>query len=558
MVMVDMLIKNATILTLDEEGKRADFLTSYKGKITGVWDKDEFNNAQSSLSFEHNYKEYDLKGKTLIPGFVDTHNHILMYAINKVQVDCSPNKNKNITDILSNLKKFHDDNQDVQWILGFGYDDTMLKENRHPTREDLDKVSKERPIFIKHISGHLAVANSAALEIAKLNATIKDPEGGHFGRDDQNNLNGVLYEPAVMDLVFKHVPIPSKKDLIELLRKASQDYVAQGITTNTDAGVGFLIGPEEYDAHIDAIKEKANPMRMRFMIMGDLLLKEGVFESYNAAKLNEKILKDSNGMAKLDSAKLFQDGSIQGLTGALRIPYHCDEELYGELIFSQKALEDMVLNFHDRGFRIATHGNGDRAIGSIIEAYKNAIDTSPRQDHRHRIEHVQTATKEDLLTMKEYEIAASFFINHVYYWGDRHKNIFLGPERAERINPVKEADDLGLLYTLHSDCPITPISPLFSVWAAVNRLTRDGIVLGADQQIDVETALKSMTSFGAKLNFEEEELGSIELGKFADFVVLDQDPTAINPINIKDIQILSTIINGEVVYEKAEVEFALK
>ncbi|MEX3622913.1 amidohydrolase [Viridibacillus arvi] len=558
MVMVDMLIKNATILTLDEEGKRADFLTSYKGKITGVWDKDEFKNAHSSLSLEHNYKEYDLKGKTLIPGFVDTHNHILMYAINKVQVDCSPNKNKNIADILSNLKKFHDDNQDEQWILGYGYDDTMLKENRHPTREDLDKVSKERPIFIKHISGHLAVANSAALEIAKLNATIKDPEGGHFGRDDQNNLNGVLYEPAVMDLVFKHVPIPSKKDLIELLRKASQDYVAQGITTNTDAGIGFLIGPEEYDAHIDAIKEKANPMRMRFMIMGDLLLEEGVFESYNAAKLNEKIVKDSNGMAKLDSAKLFQDGSIQGLTGALRTPYHCDEELYGDLIFSQKTLEDMVLNFHDRGFRIATHGNGDRAIGSIIEAYKNAIDTSPRQDHRHRIEHVQTATKEDLLTMKEYEIAASFFINHVYYWGDRHKNIFLGPKRAERINPVKEADDLGLLYTLHSDCPITPISPLFSVWAAVNRLTRDGIVLGADQRIDVETALKSMTSFGAKLNFEEEELGSLEVGKFADFVVLDQDPTAINPINIKDIQILSTIINGEVVYEKAEVEFALK
>ncbi|MGE7770489.1 amidohydrolase [Viridibacillus arvi] len=558
MVMVDMLIKNATILTLDEEGKRADFLTSYKGKITGVWDKDEFKNANSSLSLEHNYKEYDLKGKTLIPGFVDTHNHILMYAINKVQVDCSPNKNKNIADILSNLKKFHDDNQDEQWILGYGYDDTMLKENRHPTREDLDKVSKERPIFIKHISGHLAVANSAALEIAKLNATIKDPEGGHFGRDDQNNLNGVLYEPAVMDLVFKHVPIPSKKDLIELLRKASQDYVAQGITTNTDAGIGFLIGPEEYDAHIDAIKEKANPMRMRFMIMGDLLLEEGVFESYNAAKLNEKIVKDSNGMAKLDSAKLFQDGSIQGLTGALRTPYHCDEELYGDLIFSQKTLEDMVLNFHDRGFRIATHGNGDRAIGSIIEAYKNAIDTSPRQDHRHRIEHVQTATKEDLLTMKEYEIAASFFINHVYYWGDRHKNIFLGPKRAERINPVKEADDLGLLYTLHSDCPITPISPLFSVWAAVNRLTRDGIVLGADQRIDVETALKSMTSFGAKLNFEEEELGSLEVGKFADFVVLDQDPTAINPINIKDIQILSTIINGEVVYEKAEVEFALK
>lgn len=557
MIKVDMLIKNATIITLDDRGTRAEFLASYKGKITGVWNNEEFEKIKNNLTFEQNLIEYDLDGKTLLPGFIDTHNHLLMYAMNKVQVDCSPNKNKNITDIITNLTKFNEETQSDSWLLGFGYDDTMLEEKRHPTREDLDKVSTERPIFIKHISNHLAVANSAALKIAQLDATIPDPDGGHFGRDDQNNLNGVLYEPAAMDLVFQHVPVPSKEELIKLLQIASQDYLAQGITTNTDAGIGFTLGPIEYDIHIDAIKEKANPMRMRFMIMNDLLLGGGIFEKFNAKELNEKIMNDSNGMAKLDSAKLFQDGSIQGLTGALRKPYHCDEKLYGDLIFSQETLNDFVLNFHNRGFRIATHGNGDSAIGSIIEAYQNAIDTSPRKDHRHRIEHVQTATTEDLIAMKDYEIAASFFINHVYYWGDRHKKIFLGPERAERINPLKEADDLGLLYTLHSDCPITPISPLFSVWAAVNRITRDGMILGGDQKIDVETALKSMTSFGAKLNFEEDELGSIEVGKFADFVILEQDPTTINPMDIKDIRILSTIINGAVVYENKKAVYSI-
>ncbi|MFJ9462923.1 amidohydrolase [Viridibacillus arvi] len=558
MILVDLLIKNATILTLDEHGKRADFLSSYKGKITGVWNKEEFENAQNSLSFEQNFKEYNLKGKTLIPGFVDTHNHILAYATNKVQVDCSPNKNKNISDVLSNLKAYYEEIPDERWILGYGYDDTMLEENRHPTRDDLDKVSMERPILIKHISNHLAVANSAALEIAKLISTTKDPEGGYFGRDEQNNLNGVLYEPAAIDLVSQHIPVPDIKDLSELLRKASEDYVAQGITTNTDAALTFSREYPDYDAHIDAIKEKANPMRMRFMVMGELLLDGGIFANFNASELNDKILNDSNGMAKLDSAKLFQDGSIQGLTSALRKPYYCDKDLVGELIFNQKDLNNMVLNLHNRGFRIAIHGNGDRAIGSIIEAYKNAIDTSPRQDHRHRIEHVQTATKEDLITMREYDIAASFFINHVYYWGDRHKNIFLGPERANRINPLKEADDLGILYTLHSDCPITPISPLFSIWAAVNRLTSDGVVLGPDQRIDVETALKAMTRFGAKLNFEEDKTGTIEVDKYADFVILDQDPTSVEPILIKDIQILSTIINGEVVYENKEAEFELE
>ncbi|MEK5331449.1 amidohydrolase [Lysinibacillus sp. FSL W8-0992] len=556
MLKVDLLIKNANIITLDAHSTRANVVASFEGRIVGIWSKDEFNQIKDSLIFKQDMNEVDLNGATLIPGFIDTHNHLLIYALNKSQVDCSPTNNKSITDIIYKLMEFHNKRADSSWILGFGYDDTMLIENRHPTKEDLDKVSTDRPIFIRHISNHLAVANSKALEIAELDASIQDPAGGHFGRDEFNNLNGVLYEPAAMDLVFNSIPTPSNEEVIELIRIASQDYLAQGITTNTDAGVGLTLGPIEYDIHIEALKEKAHPMRMRLMIMNDLLLEGGIFEKYNATQLNEKILEDSNGMAKLDSAKLFQDGSIQGLTGALRQPYYNDPNLYGDLIFPQHILNNYVLDFHNRGFRIATHGNGDRSIGSILESYQYALDTSPSSDHRHRIEHVQTATPEDLKLMKDYNIAASFFINHVYYWGDRHKNIFLGPERAERMNPLKEADDLGLLYTLHSDCPITPISPLFSIWAAVNRMTRDGHVLGEGQKIDVEGALKSMTIYGAQLNFDEQDLGSIEIGKLADFAILDNDPTDVDPMTIKDITILATIINGEFVFESKELAFS--
>ncbi|WP_409366757.1 amidohydrolase [Lysinibacillus sp. 38-6] len=553
MMKVDLLIENANIITLDANSTRANVVASYKGRIVGLWMKDAFDHIKDSLVFEKGIHEVDLNGATLIPGFIDTHNHLLIYALNKSQVDCSPTYNKSITDIISKLKDYANVQADSSWILGFGYDDTMLVENRHPTKEDLDKVSTDRPIFIRHISNHLAVANSKALEIAKLDASIKDPYGGHFGRDALNNLNGVLYEPAAMDLVFNCIPTPTTEEVIDLIRLAAQDYLAQGITTNTDAGVGLTLGSIEYDIHMEALKAQAHPMRMRFMIMNDMLLEGGIFEQYDAQQLNQKILQDSNGMAKLDSAKLFQDGSIQGLTGALRQPYYNDANLYGDLIFPQRILNDYVLDFHKRGFRIATHGNGDRSIGSILEAYQYALDTCPRDDHRHRIEHVQTATSEDLAFMKKYEIAASFFINHVYYWGDRHKNIFLGPERAERMNPLKEADDFGLLYTLHSDCPITPISPLFSIWAAVNRITRDGHVLGDDQKIDVESALKSMTIYGAQLNFDEQELGTIEIGKLADFAVLDKDPTAVDPMTIKDINILATIINGEIVFESKKL-----
>ncbi|MFJ5767246.1 amidohydrolase [Lysinibacillus sp. NPDC093210] len=549
MMKVDLLIRNANIITLDAQSTRANVLASYRGRIVGIWSKADFNKAEDSLALEIHSKELDLNGATVIPGFIDTHNHLFVYALNKAQVDCSSPRNKSISDIIYNLEAFHQKQNDSSWILGFGYDDTMLTENRHPTKEDLDKVSTDRPIIIRHVSNHIAVVNSKVLELAKIDASVKDPEGGHFGRDASNNLNGVLYEHAAMSFVYDYIPAPLKEEFIELIRVAAQDYVAQGITTNTDAAVGH----SEYDIHMDVIRHTIHPMRIRLMFMYNVLLEGGFFENYNANQLNQKILENSNGMAKLDSVKLFQDGSIQGLTGALRQPYYNDPNLYGDLIFPQQTLNDYVLNFHNRGFRIATHGNGDRAIGSILEAYQQALETSPRSDHRHRIEHVQTATPEDLKLMKAYNIAASFFINHVYYWGDRHKNIFLGPERAERMNPLKEADDLGLLYTLHSDCPVTPISPLFSIWAAVNRVTSGGHVLGEGQKIEVETALKSMTIYGAQLNFDEQDLGSIEIGKFADFAILDKDPTAVDPMTIKDINILSTIINGEIVFENKEL-----
>jgi len=550
---IDLLIRNANIITLDAHSSRANILASYKGRIVGIWTNAEFQHVEDSIVLDTNIKEHDLNGATLIPGFIDTHNHLLVYAQNKAQVDCSSASNNNIADIISNIEAFHQKRNDNSWILGYGYDDTMLAEQRHPTKEDLDKISTDRPIMIFHISNHIAVVNSKVLEIAKIEDSMQDPEGGYFGRDEANQLNGVLYEHAAMGYVYDHIPAPSQEEFMELIRSAAQEYVAQGITTNTDAAVGHT----EYGIHIDAVKDAINPMRMRLMFMYNVLLKGGYFENYDAQQLNQKILEDSNGMAKLDSAKLFQDGSIQGRTGALRQPYYHDSNLYGELTFPQQTLNDYVLELHNLGYRIATHGNGDRAIGSILEAYQNTLDTSPRDDHRHRIEHVQTATPEDLKSMKDYHIAASFFINHVYYWGDRHKNIFLGPERAERINPLKEADDLGLLYTLHSDCPVTPISPLFSIWAAVNRVTKDGHVLGEAQKIDVETALRSMTIYGAQLNFDEQDLGSIEIGKLADFAVLDQDPTAVDPMTIKDINILATIINGEIVYKNKELAFSM-
>ncbi|MED4203742.1 amidohydrolase [Neobacillus mesonae] len=548
MVHADLLLTNANVLTLDENGHRAGSVAVKDGRIVGIWE--EANPPKDAASCSASTQMIDLKGATLIPGFIDTHNHLPMYALTKDQVNCSSPLNRTISDIQQSLLQKIEQTPKGEWVLGYGYDDTLLQEKRHPTREDLDAIAPDHPVCIKHISAHLAVANSKALQMARVSADQPDPAIGYFGRDQSGRINGVLYEFDAMESVYSKIPEKSIDEQIALLKEGIEDYLAQGITTNTDAGVGLGGGIKDYDFHLQAIERDANPLRMQLMVMHDLLRPTGPFANYTADELDEEIQRRTNGMARLDSAKLFQDGSIQGLTGALRKPYECDAELYGALCHDQQKFNEEVYDLHRRGFRIAIHGNGDRAIGSILDALEYALSKEPRNDHRHRIEHVQTATLEDLDRMARLGVAGSFFINHVYFWGDRHEKVFLGPDRAKRISPLADAIQRNLLFTLHSDCPVTPISPLFSVWAAVNRLTSEGKVLGADQRIEVETALRSMTIYGAQLNFDEAHTGSIEIGKKADFAILEADPTRVNPIEIKDISVLMTIIGGKVVYEK--------
>ncbi|ASN06152.1 amidohydrolase [Virgibacillus necropolis] len=546
----DLVIINANVLTLDQDNRRAGSIAVSNGRIIGIWKESEPPRNTANITTET--EVLNLKGNTLIPGFIDTHNHILGYSQSRQLVDCSSPLNQTIDDVIGNIRHKAAQIPNGEWVRGQGYDDTLLADGRHPTRKDLDHAAPSHPVFIQHTSGHLGVANSMALEIAGIKKDISDPQGGHYGRDGSGQLTGVLYEMAAMAPIMAVTPIPNEEKLISELGDAADEYIAQGITTNTDAAVGGILG-DDLNIHLKAAEKGINPMHTQLMIMHNLLREDGEFSGYTANQLDQEVRERSNNRARLDSIKMFQDGSIQGLTAALRKPYYCDENIYGDLHHDQTALNNEILDLHNRGFRIAVHGNGDRAIGSILDAYANALTSTPRLDHRHRIEHVQTATLEDLNKMKSLKIAGSFFVNHVYYWGDRHEGIFLGPERARRISPLADAVERNLLFTLHADCPITPISPLFLVWQAVNRTTREGNVLGPEQCIDVTTALKSMTIYGARLNFDERNSGSIEVGKRADFAVLEADPTRVDSMEIKDISVQATIIDGKVVYVKKSV-----
>lgn len=439
MAEIDMLITNAHVLTLNNANDQAQSIKVANGNIGDVWREKE--PPEAAINITSKTLMIDLKGKMIIPGFIETHNHILGYAMMRKMIDCRALLNKSIADILDRIEERTKHTPKGDWITGQGYDDTLLEDQRHPTRDELDQITTAHPMMVQHASGHLAVVNSKALKLAGIDDHVSNPPGGHYGHYEDGRLNGVIYEMAAMSPIRSAQPNPKEEVLLRALEDGAQDYIHQGITTNTDAAVGVMANGGDLNVHLQASAEKKNPMKTQLMIRHHLLREDGLFAGYTADQLEQEIQERSNGRAHLDSIKMFQDGSIQGLTGALRKPYYNDSTVYGALYHNQADFNQEIADLHKRGFRIAVHGNGDRAIGSILDAFEYAFTQFPRDDHRHRIEHVQTATTEDLDRMQKLGVAGSFFINHVYYWGDRHKNIFLGPDRARRISLLKEALD---------------------------------------------------------------------------------------------------------------------
>jgi predicted amidohydrolase YtcJ len=378
-----------------------------------------------------------------------------------------------------------------------------------------------------------------------------EPPGGVIRKDPKTaEPDGVLEEMPAQALVFRHLPPLTMVLRLEAMAKASKDYLPTGVTSCSDAGVAFpgIGSPAEIVAYQRAKKQGLLPIRMTMMVGVEFLLgPDGRSPSFVSGFGDDHL--------KIGPAKIIVDGSIQGYTGWLAKPYHVpfkgDSSYRGYPVTAPEKLNRLVLEAHKAGCQIAAHGNGDAAIDAILNAYQLAQKEFPRPDVRHRIEHCQMVREDQLDRMAELKVSPSFFASHTYYWGDRHKAIFMGPERAQRISPLKSALKRGIKFTLHSDCPVTPVSPLFCVFAAVNRITRNGEVLGPEYRLTPEEALRAVTIDAAWQTFDEKVKGSIEVGKLADFTLLAENPLTVAPDMIKDIKIEEVIIGGKSVYKAA-------
>jgi predicted amidohydrolase YtcJ len=505
----DRLFLNATVLTLDPAERVAEGVAVAGDRIVATGSPRELRARAAAGA-----REIDLGGGTLIPGFVDAHSHMVMVGDNDlyaVDLNSPPiGEVKTLADLVARLRSRADATPAGEWVVAAGYDDTLLMEGRHPTRADLDRASTAHPIVARHVSGHLAAANSRALALGEVTRETPDPAGGVIRRDASGEPDGVLEESALF-AVLGRIPPRSPEQRIAAVERGARVYAERGLTT----------------------AQRPGPDAMQRVRDGSLELETPVDRLTPGA------------------IKLFADGSIQGYTGHLCEPYHVPfkgQPAYrGYAAMARDDLVTAVSAAYAAGRQVAVHTNGDAAIDDFLYAVARANEAHPRPDARPIAVHAQMTREDQLREMRRLGVVPSFFCLHTYYWGDRHRDIFLGPERARRISPTRSAVELGLRFTIHTDAPVVPMDPMLLMWAAVNRKTTAGHVLGPEQRLTPLEALRATTIDAAWQLELEQTRGSIEPGKLADFALLDASPLD-DPEAIRDVRVLASFVGGERVH----------
>lgn len=522
---------NGIIITMDSTQPNAEAVLIAKDKIVAVGDSATLLAQAPAGTVKH-----DLAKATMIPGFVDAHSHFPGSGMSLFAADLrSPPVGPitNIQQLLDALALQASKTKSDQWIVGFGYDQLMLAEKRHPTIEELDKISPDRPIFIMHVSGHLGVANSAALnEISQQRSEAWSSKTLQTGILEEND--AVPFQRKMFNL--------GVADFLAMIDYAEAEYAAAGVTTLQSSNVD-----QRYLQGIKLGKWLGKiPQRIVVLPTYETLGLELIEGKTTIAAL------ESNDV-HISAIKLIADGSIQGFTGYLSHAYHTphegDSTYLGYPRIVKQELQENVLNIANAGLQIAVHGNGDASIDDILDAFEYAAEHATKPLQRPIIIHAQMARQDQLERMAKLNVIPSFYVSHTYYWGDQHYNTTIGPERAMRISPTKSAQNLGLVFTNHLDTPVVPMSPMLAWWSSVERKTYSGKVLGENEKIDVLSGLKALTLDAAYQVFMEDTLGSIRQGKQADFVILAENPlTTSTPI--KDIAIEETIFGGVSIYKK--------
>ncbi|UCC85299.1 MAG: amidohydrolase [Gemmatimonadota bacterium] len=534
-----------SILTMDGDTPQyAEALAVKDGKILFVGEKDE-----ALVLTGETTRVVDLQGRALLPGFIDAHGHVWNAGFQKLAANLLPPPDGDGTDIaalVGILKEWAELNRaaisKVGWIIGFGYDDAQLAEERHPVAEELDLVSSDLPVLIIHQSGHLASMNHKALELSRITADTQDPSGGLIRREsDGRTPNGVLEEMAFFAPVFKLFADLDQEANEKIALAGVQAYIEFGFTTAQEGRATSTVTETWRKLGRDGRLAIDIAVYPDLQAETDFMLETGASRTY----VNH---------VRVAGVKLSLDGSPQGKTAWLTKPYRVppagqSNDYVGYAAIPNSAeLEALIDLAFENNWQVLAHCNGDAASDALIAAVTKAAEVHGNVDRRTVMVHAQTVREDQLDRMKELGVIPSFFSMHTFYWGDWHRDETLGRERAYRISPTASALQRDMRFTTHHDSPVALPSSAMILHTTVNRTSRSGDVIGPDQRVNAYIALKSITDWAAYQHFEEDSKGTLAVGKLADLVILDMDPLSVDPTTIRDIRVLETIKEGETVY----------
>ena len=538
----DTIFVGGPIVTVNANNEEVEALAVKDGKIVALGQQADIKKNWSGSKTQ----VIDLNGRTLMPGFVEPHVHIVLTSmVEGLWLDLSnfTLPYDTLETISTKLRAALKNVPPGGWLAGFGVDPSRTSPfMAELTTEVLDKVSTDVPIFIVNQSGHIAYVNTKAFEVAGVtNKTPNPPGGGIYVKDAQGNLTGKLIEPPSYLPFQAKMPVPTQAQLVEAMRKTTKKLAMKGITTSAEITVGANLGLDnELGLYQYLMANGGLPVRVRAYLYGSAIPK-----GFNTIKPNQ-----GDERLRFVGVKFLADGSTQGLTAALNEPYiyPAGTKNKGSLNYQTETLLNDMRPYFDQGWQISIHANGDRAIDQALENYNTLLASVANPESRRlRIEHFTITKPEQLIQTKKLGVVPGFTIGHVHYWGEPFHNQIVGPARANRIDASASMKKEGIRFAYHSDSPVSPYGPLKYITQGVTRLWQSPLerVLGSKERISVDDAIRAVTIDAAYQMMSDHEVGSLEAGKLADFVVLEKNPRTTDPVQIADIKVLETWVGGK-------------
>ncbi len=533
-----LILVNGQVVTVDKYNNISQAIAVMNNRILAIGTTEEMMELRGV-----NTKVVDVKGRSILPGLIDSHAHIASQGFRKNDVDCGYENVRSINEIKQKIMEAAQKKQPGQWIRAWGYNEEYLTEKRHPTRDDLDEAAPNNPVYLGRVCYHISVLNSKGLELAGVDKHFQDPVGGKLGRTISGEPNGILFEAA--SRVGKQASVPTVMELRAALKSGAEEFLRYGITSVHDAG---SYGSQQLKM-LKELNQIGTALPRVYMMAYSAVDEREFLDSFTEAGISTGF---GDRFLRIGPVKRITDGDATAATAALRNDYLGRKGDKGFIYTSPAELGEFFVRSNRQGFQLTAHAAGDAAIETVLQAIAMAMDDKYHPDPRPRIEHCAVLDPGLMGLIKELRVIPVPQPAMFYDFGDMFLREY-GEDRCRYMFPCHSLLQMGIPVAASSDAPVTRLDPIFGIYEAITRITNSGEIVGPEERVTLEQAIRMYTINGAYASFEEDVKGSLEVGKLADIVVLSGTILGESIENIRFMRSEMTVIDGEVVYDSGVI-----